>query len=478
MPKKLKPAEFKPPQRRLQLQFMLQTMLLLVLLAGLFFGWFLAPKMKERTLGGGALVVRGQWPVPTPDPQSSLWANSTSPDAMPPVYAGHWLLYDRYRRKLADGGYRHHLASGRWRYFDSKGHTRLEGDARHGTVDGPWTALHEDGSVRQQATYEQQEYRRPIYDPNPFATPVMESHWIAERSGRTRQYWPGDRIRSRGNFRGAHRVGKWTFLDEQGQKTAEGHYRDGHKHGVWHDWSSGKGEPENQFFLQGKRIDDPDTLLARLSADLLSPDTRRQAQAARGLDLFGNRAVPAFRDALRQGNDAQQLLAIRGLKHLGPAAEAAVDDLQAAGQDEHPRVRLLSMVALAEVDTKRAKAIYRQLLLAAANDNAEERELVIASLAEAGPTGLQQLIDCQLPEQDDACMAAFETLARMYETYLCGWPERGDPRVDVGVLDALFNLLESHPDERISERAGELIQRSRKSRGYRSVPFRIHGGII
>ena len=166
------------------------------------------------------------------------------------------------------------------------------------------------------------------------------------------------------------------------------------------------------------------------------------------------------------------------LKHLGPAAAAAVDDLAAAGDDEHPRVRRLSMVALAEVDAKRAKTIYEQLLSATATDNAEERELVIACLAQAGPAGLQQLFDYRSSLQDDVCLAAFEAMARMYETYLCDWPERGDPRVDVDVLDAIFQLLEKHPDDRIRERAEKLVNRSRKSRGLRPVPFEIHGGVL
>ena len=99
-----------------------------------------------------------------------------------------------------------------------------------------------------------------------------------------------------------------------------------------------------------------------------------------------------MRAAVREGNTSLQLLAIRTLQHLGPAAAAAADDLEVVSRNAALHVRFNALVALVEVDPNRTMKACEQLLVVAADEDAEHHYLVKQSLARTGPVGLQRLV--------------------------------------------------------------------------------------
>jgi len=440
-----RPQESKGKKPRLRLQFSLQTMLILTLGASLVCAWLLTPRLRETTLGGGALRIRGQWSG------SDVPVNSTSPAPEAPAAHGRWLLYDRYGAKRVQGSFHHGQPSGYWRYFDVAGREVLSGAVRHGQMAGPWTARHADRQISHQVTYDQQEVVR-ISEPNWQSVPTEIRAWDSVRSGSARQNWQNGHARVQGQYIADRREGTWTFFNRDGQKAQEGTYRHGKKHGAWRRWDTVQGEPATEWFLAGKKIDHADALLARLADDLLGDDPLPQVRAARSLEQFGAAAVPALRKTLDIGDCQQQLLAIRTLKHLGPAASAAADDLAAIGRGEDALVKFNSLVALAEVDPLRAEEVFAQLLSSAADDGRDDRDLLIECLAQAGAAGLEQLGGALDDPRPAVRLAAFDVIARMYIIHVIETSVRGAPSVDTEKLKVICHRAAKHSDPDIRAR--------------------------
>jgi hypothetical protein len=260
-----------------------------------------------------------------------------------------------------------------------------------------------------------------------------------------------------GRFKSDRRDGKWTWYDGSGRKQLEGDYTEGHKEGMWRQTQGPGGESAVQRFVHGQQVDDLDGLLARLSEDLLSDERRRQVQAAAGLQALGRAGVPALRAAVRDGETGRQLIAIRTLQHLGRPAAAAAEDLEAAAKDATPRVRFRALVALAEVEPKRARDAFAVVLAVAADDDGhQQQETALQSAAHAGPIGLRQLVAALNGERPEVRVAAFEVVRRMRVDRLLRSEGRGDPRVDGQILAHILSYLRDHFDEEIRSLAAAV----------------------
>jgi antitoxin component YwqK of YwqJK toxin-antitoxin module len=445
------PQPTKPKAARLRPQFSMQTMLIGMLVAALVCAWLLTPRLKETTLGGGALKIRAQWTPARPA------VNMTSPVDDGEAFArGRWIMYDSLGHKLADGQLREGKAAGNWRYFNLDQREVQAAFVRHGVLDGKWTARHANGKLRQEVLLAQPEVhwhpqiitQDKSLTPPPFddTGPLVQA---PQRTGPTHETWEDGSPRIVGQFARDRRDGKWTWYDRSGGKVLEGNYEQGCKQGPWRRWERPGQEPTVEHYVHGQRVDDLDALLARLSADLFSDELRRQVRAAHGLRSLGRAGVPPLQAALQDANTDQQLLALRTLQHLGPLAAAAADDLEATAKDAPARVRFRALVALAEIDPQRASDAFEQMLVAATDEEAERREPVVQCLTRAGPVGLQQLVAALNGNQPEIRLVAFEVVRRMHEDRTRRSPGKGDPRVDLETLQEVMCCLIHHFDEEI-----------------------------
>jgi HEAT repeat protein len=207
-----------------------------------------------------------------------------------------------------------------------------------------------------------------------------------------------------------------------------------------------------EWFVAGTPVADGEAQLARCGADLLDDDPRAQVLAARQLESFGRKAVPALRRALREGNRGQQLLAIRTLKHLGPQAADASGDLAALSRGEPSQRQRGAVVALAEVEPERAAELIDPLLGRAANPSHPGRHLIVESLAQVGTAGLKHLIAQIDSPEPGIRLAAFDAFARAHVIHLLSVPGRCDPHFNADLLRATLHRAANHGDPKIRAR--------------------------
>jgi len=443
-------------RRLLRFQFSLQTLLALTLVAAVAFAWFLAPTFEDETWGGGALRIRAELSVVEEAPGVSFGeVGQTQRD-------GRWILYDRYERKLVDGYYRADTPVGRWTHYDRSGYRALEGQLSRELPVGEWKARHPEGKLSRRVTFDQQErllrfvHVAPSNDPfGPAKIEVKaDLSMTPTRDGLAKVYWESGVIRARGQFVADKRHGKWTFFDRDGKKIAEGPYRNGFRHGVWHCWKTPRAEPTAEFYARGQKIEDHLEVLQRLERDLLAEDRRLQVLAARDLELFGDLAIPAFCRALRASDPKRQLLAIRSLQHLGPRAAAARADLTRACQREDLTVRRAAMVALSEVEPPLADKYYRQLLDDLSTKKSSVDLQLLSSLRRAGPAGVKQLAAAiDRPRSVDKQLAVVDLLLVLYDDRRGQTLSVGDPNLSSEAITAVLESARGHDEEAVRKRA-------------------------
>jgi HEAT repeat protein len=443
-------------RRLLRFQFSLQTLLALTLVAAVAFAWFLAPTFEDETWGGGALRIRAELSVTEQTPGGSPGeAGQIQRD-------GRWILYDRYARKLVDGYYRADRPIGRWTHFDRTGHRALEGQLLRELPVGEWTARNFNGRLSRRVTYAHRERCRRVAHVAPPSSPgspakievVSEVSWKPVRDGLAQVYWENGVTRAHGQFVADKRHGKWTFFDRDGNKIAEGPYRDGYKYGVWHCWKKPHAEPTIEFYVRGQAVKHHLAALQRLERDLLGDDRRLQILAARDLELFGESGVAGLRRALTASDPQRRLLAIRSLQHGGPRAAAAGADLARACEDENLRVQLAAMMALAEVEPPRAEGLYRRLLDDLTNKKSAGDQPLLCALRRTGPAGLEQLAaSIDRPGTTDRHLAVVDLLLILYEDRREQTLSVGDPNLTAEAVAAVLEKARGHDDEAVRERA-------------------------
>ncbi len=130
-----------------------------------------------------------------------------------------------------EGTYENGLRSGKWRYYHPSGKLSQNGSFRKGKPHGDWTWLYEDGSLRRE-----------------------ESYRNGREDGLSKEYDATGGIISTGAFVDGLKDGEWVY--RIGDHQIRGAYRDGEKHGIWiGNYNTGKQQFKGEFisgYAKGK----------------------------------------------------------------------------------------------------------------------------------------------------------------------------------------------------------------------------------
>jgi hypothetical protein len=423
-----------PPRKSgwLRLQFGLQTLLLMTLLAAAGIKWYFQPLVREDVLADGAIKIRRQVRYEgeiTPGAgNATTGAPGQGPAGKEPVNVGWWILMDEQDRIRIKGRFTAGVPTGRWAAFYENGQIQLETQYALGKPQGRWQEWFEGGAKRLEMNFAEGEPQGPI------------------------QRWhENGQQECQGEYDKGKRSGLWTFWHPDGKKRCEAEFTEDEPDGAWFTWDvKGKRQP---LFGPGRREPiDTDVVIPDLVARVKGDDLRSRHDAAWALSQFGELSAKPLAQLLGDQDPEIRALAASSLAKMRRRASSVSADLIKALNDEDERVqagaaRALGAMGKAGADARpvlaklipKADDWLKPELLAAdvgiAPDDANARGALLDWIAgaEAGVAQRQPMVSQLIVRHHDKFVK--DTIARL---------DNADAKVRAGAVMTLTSLLQEH----------------------------------
>ena len=326
--------------RRLGLQFSLRSLLVATTLVAAGCWWWLQPERQDVPLGGGHLVLRRQ--VRTVLLKKPPEMQLTGKDSLAMVMSdGAWQVHDLHGDRYIAGNMAHDQQHGWWTTYHASGYKATEGRVERGARRGVWKTWFPDGTRASETTYVPDAERTIIRDGW-----SLDLRRLARRHGPVRIWHPNGQVKLEGQYVDDVRQGTWRFYDEQGRLLAEGRYERDRREGPWRELDSESGHVRTVTYVGGRTQAEHAALLTALETELKSGERRRQLSAAKKLEQLGSAGVPLLTEALREGDEMAQWLALRTLVRLDAVPAESLPQIQPLVESTKPALALRAMLAL------------------------------------------------------------------------------------------------------------------------------------
>jgi len=145
---------------------------------------------------------------------------------------GLWIYWHENGERSAEGRYVNGERHGLWTSWHADGSKESEGLYSYGEREGSWIDFHPGGTKQQVATYVNGELEGRIVRWHVIGAKESEGFCIGgDLDGPWRGWYPNGTTSSHGDYKYGQRVGRWSFLDPDGEPDASrsGRYENGEK---------------------------------------------------------------------------------------------------------------------------------------------------------------------------------------------------------------------------------------------------------
>ena len=145
---------------------------------------------------------------------------------------GPWKFYNSSGRLEQAGAYSSGRIDGTWRWYYPEGELLREEDYYQGKRDGSYTEYNRTGEIIAEGSYADGE-RNGLWKVNAGDNTEEGEYILGLRNGEWKSYYPGGKLRFKGNYRQGNPEGHHTLYFENGRTKEDRYYRNGFRTKTW-----------------------------------------------------------------------------------------------------------------------------------------------------------------------------------------------------------------------------------------------------
>ncbi|HOR08709.1 MAG: toxin-antitoxin system YwqK family antitoxin [Bacteroidales bacterium] len=145
---------------------------------------------------------------------------------------GPWKFYNSSGRLEQAGAYSSGRIDGTWRWYYPEGELLREEDYYQGKRDGSYTEYTRTGEIIAEGSYADGE-RNGLWKVNAGDNTEEGEYILGLRNGEWKSYYPGGKLRFKGNYRQGNPEGHHTLYFENGRTKEDRYYRNGFRTKTW-----------------------------------------------------------------------------------------------------------------------------------------------------------------------------------------------------------------------------------------------------